>query len=297
MSTKRRNEIEESQVVDKYIDSLCEDSSFLCQHRDLCVKSSLYTGMDNINTICTDIVKSNECENQIGECLVQVVNTFDETPKTISTPFRNIIIPIPNALDEHGNNKFIRLPKLDSSHKLKSIDTCNVCACLNRFAGTPGAADTLGYTSPGQDTCKFSDKFENIYYPVYIEDLNKQLKNFVDVGKYKIHPENVINIHDEKNLEASKLFEIISANGVSKPITRDFIAKVLYPYDDSVKERLNTIINNANKNQNQNQTQDKIKSTFSKIKSSVGSQCNVCDMKYVLLAIIIAILIYYFLLK
>ena len=112
-----------AEQIDRYIDEICSDSTFLCKNKELCgTSTSIYSSIKNVDNICQDIEKANECENDFQECIVLANNTFGESQKYINTSFLNIIIPIPNALDQDGNNKFIRLPALSSSKKPNSME-------------------------------------------------------------------------------------------------------------------------------------------------------------------------------
>ena len=226
--------------VGKYIDDICSDPIFLCKNRELCGKqTSIYYNVENVNNICSEMEKASECDNDFKECVVQAINYFGESQKYISTSFVNIIVPIPNVLDNEGNNKFIRLPSLSSSKKPESMEVCSVCACMNRFATSPGAGDNE-YTSPGQDTCVYLDSFEYYYYPLYVERVNKKLKDApaITLGKYLILNKNIIPIESEEGLGAISLYNLLIKNGVPPKLSRDFITKTLYRGNKAVDKEL-----------------------------------------------------------
>ena len=226
--------------VGKYIDDICSDPIFLCKNRELCGKqTSIYYNVENVNNICSEMEKASECDNDCKECVVQAINYFGESQKYISTSFVNIIVPIPNVLDNEGNNKFIRLPSLSSSKKPESMEVCSVCACMNRFATSPGAGDNE-YTSPGQDTCVYLDSFEYYYYPLYVERVNKKLKDApaITLGKYLILNKNIIPIESEEGLGAISLYNLLIKNGVPPKLSRDFITKTLYRGNKAVDKEL-----------------------------------------------------------
>ena len=228
-----------SEQVNKYLDEICSDPMFLCSNKDLCGKNTtIYRGVENVNNICNDLKKANECDNDFQECVVQVSNYFDETPKYISTSFVNVIIPIPNALDNNGNNKFIRLPALSSSKKPKSMETCSVCACMNRFATSPGGGANE-YTSPGQNQCVYID-FEYYYYPVSIENINRKISNPppVMVGKYTVINSNIISVSTEEGLSPINLYKILVKNKIPEGITLKFITGILYKGNDAIVKEL-----------------------------------------------------------
>jgi hypothetical protein len=233
--------------IDKYIDDICSDPVFLCRNKNLCgTSTSIYTNVENVNNICSDLEKANECDNDFQECVVQASSLFEDTPKYISTSFMNIIIPIPNVLDSDGNQKFLRLPSLSSSKKTNSQETCSVCACMNRFATSPGAGDN-SYTSPGQKQCTYLDTFEYYYYPVYIEEINSKLKDapVITIGKYKIINSNIIYTNSEQDLKSVNLYKILTKNGISTKLAINFISNVLYKNNLTISNELQLyIVNN-----------------------------------------------------
>jgi len=232
--------------IDKYIDDICSDPVFLCRNKELCgTSTSIYSSIENVNTICKDMEKANECDNDFQECVVQASSLFEDSPRYLSTSFMNIIIPIPNALDEEANQKFLRLPALSSSKKPNSMEICSVCACMNRFANSPGA-DTNNYTSPGQKECVYPDNFEYYYYPVYIEQMNSKLKDapLITIGKYKIVNSNIIYTHSEEDLGAVNLYKILTKKGITKKLAVNFISNVLYKNNTTINNELQLFIAN-----------------------------------------------------
>jgi len=226
-----------AEEIDKYIDEICSDPVFLCQNKELCGNNtSIYSNLDNVNKICNDIKKANTCEHDFKTCVVSVKNTTGgDSDKQITTGFENIIIPIPNAFDYNGNNKFLRLPPLSAYKKPDSREICSICECMNRFATSPGASTNIS-TSPGQNQCVYVDKFEYFYYPLAIENINSKLGNTppVKLGKYNIINSNIIYAHTEEELLVSNLYDLLVSNGISSFASIDFINNVLYKND---KER------------------------------------------------------------
>ena len=234
--------------VSQYLDNICSDPAFLCKNKELCgTNTSIYTSVNNVNKICNDIKQSNKCENDFKECLIFATNYLDDSKAIISTSFVNIIIPIPNEVDNDGNNKFLRLPSLSSSKNKNSQDICNICECMNRFATSPGANNNSD-TSPGQNQCIYQKSFDYYYYPVSIENINNILPNTppVVLGKYKIINSNIIYASSEEALAVGNLYELLLKNKITKTNAINFI-NTLIP--TKVKE-LNTYILNKNKNQN-----------------------------------------------
>ena len=233
-------DIDTADNVGKYIDEICSNSNFLCKNKELCgTSTSIYSGVKNVETICKNLEDANECDNDFQECVVLANNTFEGGQKYISTSFINIIIPIPNALDEFGNTKFLRLPALSSSRKPNSQEICSVCACMNRFSTSPGAGEN-SYTSPGQNSCVYNDLFEYYYYPIYIEKINKKIKNapIIKIGKYNIINSNIIYTHTEEDLGAINLYNILVKKGIPKPLSINFITKVLYKGNQAMNKEL-----------------------------------------------------------
>ena len=232
--------------IDKYIDDICSEPGFLCKNKKLCgTSTSIYTSEENVNQICNDIQKSNECEQDFQECVVQASNLFEGGQKYISTSFVNIIIPIPNALDADGNQKFLRLPALSSTKKPNSQEICSVCACMNRFASSPGA-DNNTYTAPGQKECTYPEKFEYYYYPVYVEEINKKLPDapIITLGKYKIINSNIIVANSEEDLTAMSLYKLLTKNGISQKLSLNFILGILYKNNTAISNELQLYIAN-----------------------------------------------------
>jgi hypothetical protein len=156
----------------------------------------------------------------------------------------NVIVPIPNALDSNGNTKFIRLPALSGSKKPKSMETCSICQCMNRFATSPGGG-LNDNTAPGQNQCVFID-FEYYYYPVAIENLNRKIKNTppIILGKYLIVNSNIIPILTEEDLSPINLYKILIKNGIPDGIALKFITKTLYKGNDNIVKELQLFLMN-----------------------------------------------------
>ena len=247
MNTKRSFiDNDTTDQIDKYIDDICSDPVFLCRNKELCgTSTSIYSSVENVKNICEDLDKANECDNDFQECVVQASSFFEDSHKYISTSFMNIIIPIPNALDEDANQKFLRLPALSSSKKPNSMEICSVCACMNRFANSPGA-DTNNYTAAGQNICVYPDNFEYYYYPVYIEQMNSKIKDapVITIGKYKIVNTNIIYTNSEQDLSSVNLYKILIRNGITKKIAINFISNVLYKGNAPVNNELQLFIAN-----------------------------------------------------
>jgi hypothetical protein len=221
-----------SEEIDNYIDDICSDPTFLCKNRELCgTSTSIYTSVQNVNDICEKIEKSNECEYDVKECVVLANNSFDQSKQYISTSFINIIIPIKDALDEKGNQKFLRLPALSGTKNKNSNDICNICECMNRFATSPGASGNTS-TSPGQNTCVYLEQFEYYYYPIYIENINSKLKDAppTKIKNYTVLNKNIIYANTEEDLLITNLYELLTENEISEHLTLNFI-KMLYGTD------------------------------------------------------------------
>jgi hypothetical protein len=125
------------------------------------------------------------------------------------------------------------------------MEICSVCACMNRFANSPGA-DTNNYTSPGQKECVYPDNFEYYYYPVYIEQMNSKLKDapLITIGKYKIVNSNIIYTHSEEDLGAVNLYKILTKKGITKKLAVNFISNVLYKNNTTINNELQLFIAN-----------------------------------------------------
>jgi hypothetical protein len=236
-----------SEIVDKYIDEICSNPEFLCTNIELCGNNtSIYANVENVRNICDNIKEANICENDVKECIVLAENTFDESQKYVSTSFVNIIIPIKNGLDDEGNQKFIRLPPLSGSKKKNSNEVCNVCACMDRFARSPGSGFN-DYTSPGQNACVYGDDFEYYYYPLYVEEIRNKLKNAPIItigGKYKIINSNIIHVNTEDDLSSCNLYNLLIKNGISKNVILNFINNILYKDDKQASKELNLCLLN-----------------------------------------------------
>jgi hypothetical protein len=243
---------ENIEQVSKYIDEICSDPNFLCANRELCGKNtSIYTNVDNVNTICKNIKQANQCENDFDECLVSTPNSFNEAGGNILTSFVNIIIPIPGAFDENANQKFLRLPALSSSKNPKSKDVCKLCACMNRFSTSPGSSNTISessYTSPGQNTCIYPDFIEHFYYPISISLINEKLQDVppIKLGKYTVFNSNIISAHSEDDLFVTNLYDLLIKNGILETTIKSFILNVLYKNDTSKSKELDIYIKKTN---------------------------------------------------
>ena len=235
--------------VSRYIDNICSDPGFLCNNKQLCgSNTSIYTSVDNVNKICDNIIEGNKCDNEFKECVILATNYIDESEKYISTSFVNIIVPIPNEVDDLGNQKFLRLPALSSSKNPKSKDICNICACMNRFSTSPGAGDN-NYTSPGQNQCIYPSSFEYYYYPISVDNINNILKDTpkIVLGKYTIINSNIIHAPSEESLNVGNLYELLIKNKITKENTVNFI-KYLYKDNQEKNNELNLyFINKDNK--------------------------------------------------
>ena len=196
----------------------------------------------------SDIIEGNKCDNEFKECVILATNYIDESEKYISTSFVNIIVPIPNEVDDLGNQKFLRLPALSSSKNPKSKDICNICACMNRFSTSPGAGDN-NYTSPGQNQCIYPSSFEYYYYPISVDNINNILKDTpkIVLGKYTIINSNIIHAPSEESLNVGNLYELLIKNKITKENTVNFI-KYLYKDNQEKNNELNLyFINKDNK--------------------------------------------------
>jgi hypothetical protein len=232
--------------INKYIDSVCSNPTFLCNNKDLCGKNStLYSDINNVNTICSQLTTANECENNFNECVVLVKNMFEESHQYISSSFVNIIVPISNSVDSAGNQKFLRFPALSGTKKQGSLDTCNICMCMNRFAQSPGSSNNTA-TSPGQNQCVYPDSFEYYYYPLDIEYINSKLFNPppITLGGYNIINSNIIYAHSEEDLQVGPLYDILINNGITQQNATTFILNVLYSNNTAKANELNVYINN-----------------------------------------------------
>jgi len=244
-----------AEQVSQYIDEICSDPKFLCDNKEMCGKNtSIYTSVENVNKICTDMKKGNECDTQIKECVVTTENLFDEARQTITTSFVNIIIPITNAFDDLGNQKFLRLPALSSSKNPKSQDICNICACMNRFSTVPGSSNAItenSYTAPGQNICIYPDFIEHYYYPMNIENITNKLKDTppIKLGKYTILNTNIIYAHTEEDLLVPNLYDILLKNKISDNNAKTFILKTLYKNNSDKSKELQLYLNLKQKQQ------------------------------------------------
>lgn len=223
-----------AEQIDKYIDEICSNSDFLCKNRELCgTSTSIYSNVENVNKICEDVSKANECEDDVKECVINTRNLLDDSQGVITTSFINIILPILGATDENGNQKFLRLPALGGSKKPNSQDICNLCACMNRFATAPGSVTNIGessYTAPGQNTCTYPEFVEHYYYPLSIENINSKLTDTppMKLGKYLIINSNIIYARSEEDLLVTNLYDLLIKNGIPENITTSFIVSTLF---------------------------------------------------------------------
>ena len=242
-----------TEQVKKYIDEICSDPAFLCSNKDLCGKSTtIYSNPENVQNICTEIEKANECENDVKECMVSTSNLLDDSQSNVITSFVNIILPIPNAFDEHANQKFLRLPALSASKKPKSQDICKICACMDRFATSPGSSAVINetsYTSPGQNTCMYPDFIEHYYYPLSIQSINTKIKDTppVKLGKYTVINSNIIFAHTEEELLVPNLYDLLVKHGISQSIAVSFITKTLHKNDEAKEKELDLYIKGKSK--------------------------------------------------
>ena len=116
-------------VKNEYLNNICSDAVFLCNNKNICSEnSSFYGKTENIDKICENIKKGNKCENDIDQCVVSVKNSIMDSQNNIVSSFLNIIVPIKNATDEYGNQKFLRLPPLSSSKRPGIDSLCNSSA-------------------------------------------------------------------------------------------------------------------------------------------------------------------------
>uniref|UniRef100_A0A6C0B136 Uncharacterized protein n=1 Tax=viral metagenome TaxID=1070528 RepID=A0A6C0B136_9ZZZZ len=246
---------ETSDQINHYIDDICSDPNFLCNNKKLCgTSTSIYTSVDNVEQICTDMEKSKICEDDIKECVVTTDNEFGDSKQTITTSFVNIIVPIKGAFDDSGNQKFIRLPALSSSKNPNSEDICNICMCMNRFSTAPGSGGVINessYTAPGQNICIYPDFIEHYYYPLSIENITTKLKDTppIKVGKYTVLNSNIIYAHSEEQLLVPNLYDLLIKNGITHQITVSFITNVLYKNKADKAKELQLYIKSKNQKQ------------------------------------------------
>jgi hypothetical protein len=181
---------------------------------------------------------------------------------------------------------------LAGSRKKKSADICNVCACMDRFARSPGAGFN-DYTSPGQNTCIYADDFEYYFYPIRVQETNSKLKNPppITIGKYVIINSNIIQAKTEADLNVANLYTLLTTNGITKFNAYYFITDVLYQNDDIRKRELDTFLKTGiNVDTIDN------KSSSTKTKESFGSTYDYelsSNTKMFLLVLLIVILIYF----
>ena len=124
------------------------------------------------------------------------------------------------------------------------METCSICACMNRFATSPGGGANE-YTSPGQNQCVYID-FEYYYYPLDIENIDSTLKNEPDIilGTYRVLPGNIIYANNNEDLGVENLYDILLENGITSNTAYDFITRKLWPNDTSKELQLKLRIKN-----------------------------------------------------
>jgi hypothetical protein len=152
-------------------------------------------------------------------------------------------------LDSDGKNKFIRLPALSGSKKPNSKEICNMCACMNRFATSPGAGANT-YTPPGQNQCVYNDSFEYYYYPIYIENINKKLTGVPPtiIGKYTVVSTNIIELYSEEDLGPINLYNTLTTRGgISHTLDTNFITNILYKNNSPLLKELQLYLLNEKK--------------------------------------------------
>lgn len=275
------------EIFDKYIDEICEDPTFLCNNVQLCGNhTTIYAGVKNVQDICKNIKEASVCENDVKECIVLASNSFSQSQKFVATTFENIIVPIPKAIDENGNQKFIRLPELHGSKKPDSLEICNVCACMDRFARSPGSGFN-DYTSPGQNACVYSDDFEYYYYPMQIEKVRNSnvLKDPPPVivsnskNKYNVITKNIIPLKTEDELSVINLYTRLRNEGISDFLTKNFVLNILYKNDKQRAKELNAYLSNGG---GYEQKKSKI-SKFGKITETQNSNKTIYTLIFILL--------------
>jgi len=223
-----------AEQIDRYIDSICSEPTFLCNNKQLCgTSTTIYSDVGNVEKICSNIEKGKECEDNFKECVVTTDNLFEDSRGTITTSFINIILPIKDAFDDAGNQKFLRLPSLSGTKNLKSKDICNICECMNRFATSPGSTAGVtekSYTAPGQNICIYPDTIEHYYYPLSVQNITTKLKDTppIKLGKYLILNSNIIYAHSEDHLGVANLYDLLIKNNIPERITKSFILDTLY---------------------------------------------------------------------
>jgi hypothetical protein len=198
-------------------------------------------------------------------------------------------------LDADGNQKFIRRPALSTSKKKNSNEVCSVCACMDRFAKSPGSGgdDT---TSPGQNTCVFGDTFEYYYYPLYIEQIRNGVKDTPEItvgpsGKYKVVNKNIFHIKTDDDLTSPNIYSLLVKNGVSEKVTTDFITLTLFKNDKQALKDLNLYLLNKQKSKFLNVSNDISKSTSKSISKSIsnfGSSTN--SNLFIIISVVILII-------
>jgi hypothetical protein len=243
MSTK--NEFRQADNLDqinKYIDEICSNPDYLCKNQELCgTSTSIYSSINDVNSICDQLGK-NQCENDITLCNVSTQNTFTDPNQNVVTSFNNIILPIPDAKDNLGNQFFLRLPALSPSKLENSNQPCSICACVERFATTLGLGAN---TAPGQNQCVYMKTFNSIYYPIDMELFNKNNGiDSVSTAGYTIFNSNIIETYTDDDLQVGVLYDKLVSVGIAESIVRDFVVTTLYNNDQSIIKELQLYIAN-----------------------------------------------------
>jgi len=235
--------------VNAYVNEMCtQNSGFLCNNKELCGTSPQYGSAEAVQQICENMEKGKQCDTNFKECVVSVENLFDDTHVSVKTSFVNIILPIKDAFDDAGNQKFLRLPPLSGTPNPKSKDICNICKCMSRFSTSPGAGAVLNEksnTGPGQNTCIYPDFIEHYYYPLSIENVTTKIPGTppIKLGKYTIVNSNIIYAHSEEDLLVQNLYDLLIKNDIPERMTKSFITETLYQKDTDKSRQLELHIN------------------------------------------------------
>lgn len=228
-------------IVSEYLKNICSYPDFLCANKERCKENSPYYGtLENIEKICNGIKTANICTNNVDTCQVSAKSKIPGTDTNVVTTFMNIIIPIKGAFDDQGNQKFLRLPPLSGSKEPGTDEICNSCACIERFAKSPGTGNT-DYTAPGQNLCVFSDTLEYYYYPLRIENISQKLTDEPDIvlDGIKIINANIIYSNNSEDLKPDRLYDILIKNGIIHSIAYNFITSQLYKNNIETEKILN----------------------------------------------------------
>lgn len=242
-------DLDTRQFINEYIEDFCQNPEYFCNNSEICKNSgSVNYTQDDIHRICTSYSDGKKCKDDIQSCTVSVKNLIlGEVNDTITSSFNNILIPIPSSSDPYGNPKFIRLPPLSASKSKDLQDICNSCACIDSFAIEPGPTRG-GYTAPGQDMCIFPTGFEYIYYPIDLQNVNKKLgKTSIQIGKYNVVDDNIIEIPSTVSLEPGLLYDILVEKGIPLETAYNFIISTLHK--NALEKTKNLILHIKNKNQ------------------------------------------------